>query len=157
MITSKICDIKDAKKISGMCTEIWHECYKTMLSYEQRVYMLQKFMNEHTIKDSMQNDCKFHYIYLDNKLAGFFAYYLKKDHIYLSKLYSYKEFRGNGIFKFIFNYFSQYKMNIKLNTCKTNNTLQIYLHVGFEIIEEQLNDIGNGYFMDDYVLLKTFK
>ncbi|MFI3330063.1 MAG: GNAT family N-acetyltransferase [bacterium] len=157
MISAELCTINDSSKLSEMCNEIWHECYEEMLSYEQRVYMLDKFMNENKIKESMMNNCIYYYLYNNDKLAGYFAYFIKDDHIYLSKLYSYKDYRGKSIFKFIFNYFDKYKKDIKLNTCKTNKTLQIYLHVGFEIIDEKKNDIGSGFFMDDYILLKKYE
>ena len=31
-------------------------------------------------------------------------------------------------------------------------TLDIYKHLGFEIVREEVTDIGEGYVMDDYVL-----
>ena len=39
-------------------------------------------------------------------------------------------------------------------TCNKNNTktLDIYKHLGFEIVREEVTDIGEGYVMDDYVL-----
>lgn len=39
-----------------------------------------------------------------------------------------------------------------LNVNKYNDALTPYEHLGFYKIREEKNDIGNGYFMDDYVL-----
>jgi hypothetical protein len=30
--------------------------------------------------------------------------------------------------------------------------VQVYKKLGFHVIREEMNDIGNGYYMDDYVL-----
>ena len=42
-------------------------------------------------------------------------------------------------------------------TCNkhNNNTLAIYDHLGFKIIDTQVADIGNGFVMDDYILELT--
>ena len=36
-----------------------------------------------------------------------------------------------------------------------DNTLSIYSHLGFEITDEQVADIGGGFVMDDYILTYT--
>ena len=39
-------------------------------------------------------------------------------------------------------------------TCNRNNTssLEVYKHLGFEVVREEVADIGNGFVMDDYIL-----
>ena len=39
-------------------------------------------------------------------------------------------------------------------TCNRNNTntLAVYDHLGFKKIREEKADIGNGFYMDDYIL-----
>ena len=32
---------------------------------------------------------------------------------------------------------------------------QIYLHLGFKVIDSVVNDIGHGYVMDDYIMEYT--
>ena len=43
---------------------------------------------------------------------------------------------------------------LRLNVNKYNPTIDIYEHLGFRIIESEVNDIGKGYVMDDYVMEK---
>lgn len=157
MITMEKCIENDTNLISKLSNEIWHECYRDMLSYDQRVYMLDKFLNPTSILNQMNSNIDFYFIYYNNELTGYFAIRDDNTHIYLCKLYILEKFRGNGIFTYILNYIDIFKKDIKLNTCKTNPTLKIYLHVGFEITSEAKHDIGNGYFMDDYNLTKKYK
>ena len=44
---------------------------------------------------------------------------------------------------------------LRLNVNRQNNALSFYKHLGFKIINEEDIDIGNGYFMNDYVMEKT--
>ena len=39
-----------------------------------------------------------------------------------------------------------------LNVNRNNKAVQFYLSLDFSIIKEEDNDIGNGYFMNDYVM-----
>ena len=41
---------------------------------------------------------------------------------------------------------------VQLNVNRHNNALNFYLKHGFSIIHEEDNDIGEGYFMNDYVM-----
>ncbi len=157
MITIKLCKSNESKIISELSNVIWHECYKDMLSLQQRVYMLEKFLNKDYISSQINNGMIYYLVYLNNELTGYFAYTKNSDHIYLEKLYIKDIYRGNGIFTYILNHINNYKLNIKLNTCKYNPTLKIYLHVGFEIISERVHDIGNNFVMDDYILEKKYK
>ena len=44
-----------------------------------------------------------------------------------------------------------------LNVNKYNdNSIAAYKSMGFELLREEKNPIGNGYYMDDYVLIKQF-
>lgn len=40
-----------------------------------------------------------------------------------------------------------------LNVNKKNPAAAVYRHMGFQLLREEKNDIGNGFYMDDYVFL----
>ena len=42
---------------------------------------------------------------------------------------------------------------IFLNVNKKNPAAAVYRHMGFQLLREEKNDIGNGFYMDDYVFL----
>jgi ribosomal protein S18 acetylase RimI-like enzyme len=45
---------------------------------------------------------------------------------------------------------------IRLTVNRGNTSVKVYQSFGFEIEEEVDFDIGNGYFMNDFVMVKTF-
>ena len=77
--------------------------------------------------------------------------------MYLSKLYLHKNQRGKGFSKEILQFLitktrESGLSSITLNVNKYNdNTILAYEKLGFVRIREEKNDIGNGYYMDDYV------
>ena len=82
----------------------------------------------------------------------------KKDRVFLSKLYVRKDKRNKGIGKMMLEDCIEYTKNNKLNkiylTVNKGNsqTIKKYDHLGFKQIDAVVNDIGNGYVMDDYIL-----
>ena len=46
---------------------------------------------------------------------------------------------------------------IELNVNKHNSACRAYDRLGFEIIRSEKNDIGNGFYMDDYVYYKKVR
>ena len=43
---------------------------------------------------------------------------------------------------------------IRLNVNKYNFAIDVYKRLGFVTVADEVNDIGNGYVMDDYVMEK---
>lgn len=131
--------------IERLAKEIWNECYSDILSKEQIDYMLNKFLTV----DAMKKYPNMHYVLIDE---GFYAYEINSDHLFLSKLYLKKEFRGKKIAKKIINSLLEYKLPIILTVNKNNQAYYAYLKMGFKVIDSVISDIGNGYVMDDYIM-----
>ena len=80
-----------------------------------------------------------------------------KDKLYLSKFYISKEYRGKHIGRKFFEFLCDYTRkkglkSIYLNVNKYNyDSIKVYEHLGFVKIRDEKNDIGHGYYMDDYV------
>ena len=76
----------------------------------------------------------------------------------MSKLYVHKNFRGAGLARKAFTYLQERCRKeglsaIWLTVNRFNsNTIAIYRHFGFTVIREEKNDIGGGYYMDDYIM-----
>ncbi|MBO4552674.1 MAG: GNAT family N-acetyltransferase, partial [Candidatus Methanomethylophilaceae archaeon] len=81
------------------------------------------------------------------------------DSIYISKLYLLKDFRGKGhgrrMFDIVDNYARDKGIHREyLRVNRKNATVDVYKKCGFEITDEVKTDIGNGFFMDDYIMEK---
>lgn len=153
---------EDIKKLSSLATSIVREHYDPILGKAQNDYMIEKFQSEKGIIEQINNDCQYYVAFDELGDVGFMAFYKRDDYIYLSKLYLKKEKRGNGIAKEMLSFIvaEAKKLGlcaIELNVNKENfETIKIYEHMGFERIRAEKNDIGSGYFMDDYVYRLDF-
>ncbi|MGN1114119.1 MAG: GNAT family N-acetyltransferase [Oscillospiraceae bacterium] len=148
---------QDIEEMSRLATSIVREYYDPLLGTEQNDYMLDMFQSVHGIKEQLEHNCQYYFVVDDdNNKIGFFAYYIREDELYLSKLYLIKNQRGKGyskaILKFLINDAKANGKNIiTLNVNKYNKSVQIYEKLGFKRIRAEVNDIGNGYYMDDFV------
>ena len=143
--------------LSPLATSILREHFDPIIGKAQNDYMLEKYQSIPAIKEQFQKGYLYYWVKYENKNIGFLAFYPIDDKLYLSKFYLLKEYRGKKISKkmleFIVNYAKNGKLkSIYLNVNRNNDlAINVYKSLGFVIIREEKNDIGNGFFMDDYV------
>ncbi|MBR2533603.1 MAG: GNAT family N-acetyltransferase [Erysipelotrichaceae bacterium] len=147
--------------LSGFAKEVFVDYYKDLIGIEQSVYMTGLFLSEKAIGDLMDQGAVFVLAIEDDRPAGFCEYISEGSRLFLSKLYVEKTRRGKGIGKLLFlNCLEYAKKNghesIYLTVNKYNTpSYEVYLHLGFKVIDAVVNDIGNGYVMDDYIMEYT--
>lgn len=154
----------DAEKInemSRMATAIVRDYYDPIIGKEQNDYMLEMFQTPEAIAEQMEHGYSYYFARENGKNLGFFAFYPRENALYLSKLYLYKEQRGKGyarpILEFLKDQARELGFNrIELNVNRYNETRFIYEKLGFTVEWEEKNDIGNGFYMDDYVYAIEF-
>ena len=154
----------DAEKInemSQMATAIVRDYYDPIIGKEQNDYMLKMFQTPEAIAEQMEHGYSYFFARENGKNLGFFAFYPRENALYLSKLYLYKEQRGKGyarpILEFLKAQAKELGFNrIELNVNRYNDTRFIYEKLGFTVAWEEKNDIGNGFYMDDYVYAIEF-
>ena len=138
--------------------EIWREHYISIIGEEQVEYMLEKFLSAEALVEQINSGYEYFLFSYDYTFAGFAAIKEENGELFLSKLYVDKEFRGKGIGSHMFQKFIEICKLRELNkiwlTCNRNNTssIEVYKHLGFKVIREEVADIGNGFVMDDYIL-----
>lgn len=153
---------KDDKKsimcMSALATGIVREHYDPILGPEQNDYMLQKFQSKEAVTEQIEHGYQYYFACdTDGNDVGFMAFYKRDDAMYLSKLYLKKEYRGLGyskeMIKFVAEKAKELNLaSIELNVNKENfDSINVYEHLGFIRIRSEKNDIGNGFYMDDYV------
>lgn len=80
--------------------------------------------------------------------------------MYLSKVYLLPECRGQGVVRRMFQFVEEETKKeglskIRLTVNKQNtHAYQVYEHYGYDNVESVKADIGSGYYMDDYVMVK---
>lgn len=152
---------EDAVSIAGLARVVWTEHYTPIIGADQVEFMLANIQSAEKIAEKMSDGEEYYMSYLYGRLIGYMAIKAEEDRMFLSKLYIEKDFRGRGIADqfmvlLIDEARSARKHKISLTVNKQNlNSIAIYKKMGFDIEREQVADIGGGYVMDDYVMVKS--
>lgn len=147
--------------LSAIADDIWHEYFTPILGEAQVDYMLEKFLSPDALIEQINNGYEYFVFSYEYTFAGFAGIKEEDGKLFLSKLYVHKDSRGKKIASYMFSKFIEICKMRKLKsiwlTCNRNNTdtLAIYEHLGFKKLREEKADIGNGFYMDDFVLEYT--
>lgn len=144
--------------VQDLAHEIWPKVYAYMISGEQISYMLDWMYNLNKLESQFDSGCRFYVLNVDGNAAGFWSTELKDNELFLHKLYLKPEYHGKGLGKFMLNkVVEEAKDNalkiIRLTVNRGNTSVGVYQSFGFEIVSEADFDIGNGYFMNDFIMI----
>lgn len=147
--------------LSNFAKEVFIDYYQDLIGLDQSLYMTEKFLSEKAIIDLLNENAIFKMIKNQDEILAFIEYLKQDNRIFLSKLYVHKDYRHQGLGKILLDDCIEYGKNnncnsIYLTVNKYNtNSINIYKHLGFKIIDAVVNDIGNNYVMDDYIMELT--
>lgn len=152
-------DVKDEEAVenmSSMAYAIVREHFDPIIGKAQNDYMLEKFQTVSAIRDQLVHGYQYFFVKEGERTIGFLAYYPKHECMYLSKFYLYKEERGKGYSRNMLDFVIQKTREaglscIELNVNRNNDAILAYEKLGFVKTREEKNDIGHGFFMDDFV------
>ena len=154
-------DENGVKEMSALATEIVREHYDPILGTAQNDYMLAKFQSVNALREQLAHGYRYYFVLVDGLRIGFLAFYAKETCLYLSKFYLLKAQRGRGYARQMLGFVREKAQEaglsaIELNVNKNNSAVYAYEKLGFVRIGAEKNDIGSGYYMDDYVYRLTF-
>jgi len=147
--------------IRELSFRIWPATYSAILTPDQMEYMLGLLYSEATLSDQMNKDYEFLIVEENSKAIGFASFSLVAPAVFkLHKIYLLPETQGKGAGRFVIDTLIQTMKDkggrsMILNVNRHNKARSFYEKIGFEIIKEEDVDIGNGYFMNDYVMEKN--
>jgi ribosomal protein S18 acetylase RimI-like enzyme len=148
----------DISTIHQLAHAIWPDAYKEILSARQLKYMLEMIYSEKALQKQFKEGHNFLIVEEDKQAIAFADYSLLKDYVYkLHKIYVLPNQQGKGIGKLLIEYvIDKVKQNngtaLVLNVNRNNKAKKMYEHLGFKVISEEDIDIGEGYFMNDYIM-----
>ena len=155
----KVKNKKQAERAAQLAQEIWEEYYPTIITQEQIHYMINIFQSPEAIENQIQEGMQYYLAVSGEDEIGYLAYAAEKDcSLFLSKIYIKRNFRNRGkgreMFAFILDQAQKQKLITVRLTVNKNNTASVekYLKMGFTITDSVVKDIGNGFYMDDYVM-----
>lgn len=151
---------KDFSAIASLADQIWHKHYVPIIGEEQVNYMLGKIYSEAGLKEQLE--VKKHSFYLiqddSGKVIGFISISNENATDYwIHKFYILDNQQGKGIGAKVFEEIKS-KMPgmkcIRLTVNRQNHkSINFYFKIGFVIEQVADFDIGNGYFMNDFVMI----
>ncbi len=149
-------DADGISEMSEMAESIVREHYDPIIGKAQNDYMIPLFQSKEAIRRQLMEGSRYFFVKDGNRNAGFMAFYPRDGAMYLSKFYLYRSERGKGYARLMLGYvIGEAKKAgldaVELNANRNNPTCGIYESLGFKIIRDEKNDIGNGFFMDDHV------
>ncbi|NJO71903.1 MAG: N-acetyltransferase [Oscillatoriales cyanobacterium RM1_1_9] len=159
----------DYQIIATLADEIWREHYTPVIGSSQVEYMLDRFQSPgRSHSKSLRGFVYYRIRYeLPNPSLeefpdiGYLAIQSRESGIFLSKFYVQNRFRGQGIGRTAMEFVEQMARDghvhtITLTVNKTNySAIKFYEKLGFQRLRALVQDIGNGFVMDDYEMQKV--
>ena len=150
-------------EIAELAAIVWRSHYPGIISHEQINYMLQQMYDLRVLLDELTSGIIFERALLKGVLRGFSSFGPGPitGEMRLHKLYVHPQWQRCGIGRALLNHFEQAAVardarTLILNVNKQNErAIAAYRKHGFTIRESVVVDIGGGFVMDDYVMVKT--
>lgn len=150
--------LTEAEALSELASGIVRRHFDSLIGTAQNDYMIAKFQAPEAIRGQLASGYRYYWVRADGETAGFLAFYPREGQLYLSKFYLAEEFRGKHLARVMLDFVvsaarAEGLPAVVLNVNRDNaRVIAIYEHLGFIKVREEKNDIGGGFFMDDYVL-----
>lgn len=160
MLIEEVFDDVQIKVIVGLAREIWNEYFTAIIGKAQVDYMLDKFQSKKAITEQLEKGFLYFLIKVNNEVIGYIGVLPKEKKLFLSKLYVRSAERGKGYGREAIKFLEELAIKkgvnrISLTVNKNNSaTIETYKKLGFEVRDHVIQDIGNGFVMDDYEMQK---
>jgi GNAT superfamily N-acetyltransferase len=150
--------------LENLARQIWPATYADIISQEQIDYMLNWMYSCETLQKQRAEGHEFYILALDGHDIGFIAlewvheaHAVFKRQLKINKLYVLTDFQGKGAGRDLVEKATERALAtaceaIFLQVNKANQAKNFYLQLGFQVREEAIFDIGNGFVMDDYIM-----
>ena len=153
----------DIETVANLAREIWTDHYTPIIGSDQVDYMLDKFQSADAIKQQLSGGYEYYLASEDGNALGYIGVIpnIDESSLMLSKIYVRKSARGKGVGQQFLDFCLQLCRDRKLKSIwltvnkHNSNSINWYERMGFNNVAELVQDIGNGYVMDDYKMVKS--
>lgn len=152
----------DIPVISMLAHAIWPETYISILNRPQVNYMLDLFYSTESLEKQFKENQIFLIAFMNAETVGFASYsHADKAGVYkVHKLYVHPMLHGHGFGKKLLDRIIKDVKPLgatvlRLNVNRLNKAKAFYEKYGFTVVGEEDIAIGEGYFMNDFVMEKS--
>ena len=161
-----MCEIRKASVdevpvIRAMAQVAFPDTYKEILSPEQIDYMMEWMYSEESLRRQMMEEGHIYYVaYREGRAVAYLSIQPEGEHVFhLQKLYVLPDYQGMHLGKQLFNQaikaikeLHPAPCQMRLNVNRNNKALAFYEKMGMTKVDEGDFPIGNGYYMNDYIM-----
>jgi GNAT superfamily N-acetyltransferase len=150
--------------LESLARQIWPQAYANIISPAQIEFMLSWMYSAETLQKQQTVGHEFYILASDGQDIGFIAlewvngaHAVFKRQLKINKLYVLTDFQGKGAGRALVQKAKERAATTRckaifLQVNKVNPAKNFYLQLGFQVREEAVFDIGNGFVMDDYIM-----
>lgn len=148
--------------VQDLAHQIWPSTYSNIISEAQMKFMLDWMYNLEKLESNFDKNHFYFSIFSDNQPIGFTDLELHTPGVNwmkIQKIYLLPNKQGLGIGKMLMDHAELFATqnnirHIHLQVNRNNKAVLFYKNLGYVVVDEQDFDIGNGYFMNDFVMQK---
>lgn len=153
--------LEDIEMINRLAWIVFPHTYKEILSPEQMEYMMDWMYSPENLYKQMTEDGHIYYLAFEgDEPAGYLSIQPECEHTYhLQKIYVLPSFQGKKLGKLLFEQaikaikeLHPEPCQMRLNVNRQNKALTFYEKMGMKKVDEGDFHIGNGYYMNDYIM-----
>ncbi|MBO4500519.1 MAG: GNAT family N-acetyltransferase [Bacteroidaceae bacterium] len=156
----------DIALIGNMAEVVFRETYRNILSPEQMEYMMEWMYSAHSLEKQMDIlGHKYFIASVEGRSAGYMSLNREKplpdgtELFHLQKIYVMPDFQKNGLGRLLIDKAIDYvktlssaPCRIELNVNRNNPAVGFYMNMGFRKVRQGDFYIGNGFYMNDYIM-----
>jgi ribosomal protein S18 acetylase RimI-like enzyme len=153
----------DVERLVALAREIWYAHYPAIISTAQIEYMLEERYHADVVRAELKHDgVWWDKLTVGGKLAGFASYFLtgipgemKLDKLYVHPRLQRRGYGGQMIARAgeVARFRGCSRLVLAVNK-NNRSAISAYLKHGFRVGDAVVKDIGGGFVMDDYIMVK---
>jgi ribosomal protein S18 acetylase RimI-like enzyme len=157
----QVAKLSDIPTIAQLAEKIWHAHYTHIVGVEQVQYMLDQIYNAESLTEQMtEKQHQFYLISMKDQVIGFISIHNPSaGDWFLNKFYIDQALAAKGIgskvYKQLVNLIQPTSVTLTVNR-QNYRSINFYFKNGFKIKEVADFDIGNGYWMNDFVMTVNY-
>ena len=155
--------VDDVDRLCALAAEIWRAHYPGIISMAQIEYMLQQRYDPAAVRAELaRGDLWWDQLLVKDRMVGFASYFLVPDagEMKLDKLYVHPDHQRKGYGSMLLDRavtiaraYGCRTLALAVNK-RNRQAIAAYEKNGFEIRAAVVKDIGNGFMMDDYLMVR---
>jgi len=156
-------EVEDVERLVALAREIWYAHYPAIIGTAQIEYMLgQRYNSDVVLAELRRDGVWWDKLMVAGGMAGFASYFLtgdpgemKLDKLYVHPRHQRRGYGGMMIVRACAAARARGCSRLELAVNKNNRgAIAAYLKHGFSVVAGVVKDIGGGFVMDDYIMVR---